>query len=241
MAKNNNKKANIKKTGVKENITKKNINTEKIKKDDIQQENIQQKTVKKSEGFLANPNTKRITKTGGILCLITAAAALLLSAVNSFTAPVIAENTVKKTNEAMKKIMEDADSFERAKYILTEDTADVTDVYIAKKNGVDEGVCVLVSPKGYGGSIDMIVGIGIDMLVTGVDIINQSETAGLGARVVEEDFRIQYVGKGIVDKVVKNDAKDNEINAVSSATITSKAVTKGVNEAVTIAEDFISE
>jgi electron transport complex protein RnfG len=179
----------------------------------------------------------RILKTGATLCAITAVAALLLAVVNSVTAPIIAENTAEKTQAAMKNVMSDAQSFDIAEFSPSDSTEDVTEVYAAKKaDGSVAGYCVSVSPNGYGGAIDMIVGIGSDFKVTGVDIISQSETAGLGAKSTEPEFRDQYVGKGTIDKVVKSGAAENEINAISSATITSKAVTKGVNEAISAAE-----
>lgn len=183
--------------------------------------------------------TKRILKTGGILCAITAVAALLLGAVNTVTAPVIEENNNKKMQAAMQNVMKDADNFKEEPFDASDETADVSAVYKAEKGGEFVGCCVSVSPNGYGGAIDMIVGVDKDLKVTGVDIINQSETAGLGSKSTEPEFREQYVGKSAIDKVVKTGAKENEINAISSATITSKAVTKGVNEAIEAAKNVM--
>ena len=185
--------------------------------------------------------TKRILKTGGILCAITAVAALLLGAVNSVTAPRIELNNYKKMQTAMQNVMKDADFFtEDTSFTPSDETADVSAVYTAEIKGNEiVGCCVSVSPNGYGGAIDMIVGVDKDLKVTGVDIINQSETAGLGSKSTEPEFREQYVGKSAIDKVVKTGAKENEINAISSATITSKAVTKGVNEAIEAAKNVM--
>ena len=71
-----------------------------------------------------------------------------------------------------------------------------------------------------------------------IDITGQSETPGLGANCVREDFKAQFAGKKLGISVVKRNAKDNEIDAISSATITSKAVTKGVNDALEAVESF---
>lgn len=180
-----------------------------------------------------------VIKTGLILFVITAAAAFALAVVNSITAPVIAINNTEKTNQSMENVLPTASEF-----IGVESSGDidktVTEIYKATDDsGETIGVCVCVSPNGYGGAIDMVVGVDLEGKVTGVDIINQSETAGLGARSVEPEFRNQYVGKGIISKVVKIDAKADEIQAISSATITSKAVTAGVNTAIESAEKII--
>lgn len=187
---------------------------------------------------MAENKTSSILKTGGILCAITAVSALLLGAVNSFTAPIIEKNEMEKTQNAMKNVMSEADSFEIVEFVSSEEYESVKEVYEAKKGEEIVGWCVSASPNGYGGAVNMIVGVDKDMKVTGVDIVSQSETAGLGAKATEPEFREQYVGKGRIDKVVKNGAGENEIDAITSATITSKAVTKGVNEAIAASELF---
>lgn len=187
---------------------------------------------------MAENKTSSILKTGGILCAITAVSALLLGAVNSFTAPIIEKNETEKTQKAMKNVMSEADSFEELEFDPSEEYESVNKIYEAKKGGETVGWCVSAGPNGYGGAVNMIVGVGRDMKVTGVDIVSQSETAGLGSKSTEPEFRGQYVGKGRIDKVVKSGAGENEIDAITSATITSKAVTKGVNEAISAAELF---
>lgn len=179
-----------------------------------------------------------ILKTGGILCAITAAAALLLGSVNSVTAPIIKKNEEAKMQAAMSNVMPKADSFDALEFASSEECESVEAVYTAKKNGEAIGWCVSASPNGYGGAINMIIGVSSDLKVTGVDIVSQSETAGLGSKSTEPEFRGQYVGKGKISKVVKSGAGENEIDAITSATITSKAVTKGVNDALTASELF---
>ena len=101
------------------------------------------------------------------------------------------------------------------------------------------GHCIKVEPIGYGGAISMIVGVGDDGKVRGVKIISMSETPGLGARANEPGFTDAYKGKSGDIKVKKSGTPaDNEISAISGATITSKAVTEGVNLAVAVAESL---
>jgi len=175
---------------------------------------------------MANEKTE-ILKVGFILFAITAISALVLAVVNNFTAPVISENNRLAQDAAMRLVLQDAPGFVAVEY--TPDAGScVTEVFDA--NGI--GTVVKVSPAGYGGKIDMVVGVDNNLKVTGVEIISQSETAGLGSNCTNDSFKAQFIGKTENISVVKNGAKENEIDAISSATVTSKAVTKGVNDAL---------
>lgn len=168
---------------------------------------------------------REILKVGAILCAITAVSAGTLAAVNKATAPIIAENAEKKQNEAMRAVLPEAENFERREFF--EDGSSVTAVY---DGGV--GYAVLCEPRGYGGNISLVVGIDADNRVSAVDITAQSETPGLGARCIEEEFKAQFVGKTGEITVTKRGGGEDEVDAISSATITSRAVTAGVNDAL---------
>ena len=176
---------------------------------------------KKGEAF-------EIIRVGLILFAITAIAAFVLAGVNKATAPVIQEQQEQKMQEAMKKVLPDATEFEKKEQELPQETC-VTEIY-----GSDAGFVVMASPKGYGGEISMVVGIDNNLTVTGISIISQGETAGLGAKCVDEEWQKQFVGKTENIEVSKNGSKGNQIDAISSATITSKAVTSGVNDSIDI-------
>lgn len=175
---------------------------------------------------------KEIIKVGLILFLITAVSAGALAYINSITAPIIAKNAEEKQNVAMQKVLPNATEFSEIKDLNIENDSSVVALYDAG----DEGVVVLCEPKGYGGAISLVVGIDKEGTVSGIDITKQSETAGLGANCSKDEFKEQYKGKTAGIGVSKNGAKDNEIDAISSATITSKAVTKGVNDALEFAQ-----
>ena len=85
-----------------------------------------------------------------------------------------------------------------------------------------------MAPSGFGGNLDIMVGVGADGTCTGVSIISHAETSGLGANATKEDFRSQFVGKSNV--AVTKDGGD--IAALTGATITSRAVWNGVNAAI---------
>lgn len=177
-------------------------------------------------------NFQTIIKTGFILFCVTAIAALLLAMVNRATAPVIEINQQKRTQEAMKVVMSDADSFDKT----TADGEGISEVYIAKNSsGKEMGKCVVSEANGYGGAVQILVGIDIDNKVTGIQIMSHAETPGLGANATKPEFYKQYNGKTFGIGVAKQNPKGNEIQAMSGATITSKAVTDAVNLALEFA------
>lgn len=177
-------------------------------------------------------------KTAVILFLITGISAFALGAVNNVTAPIIAKNNEAKQQVAMRTVQPEADIENGFSELLelSEIPEIVTKVFEAKKSGEKFGYAVLVEPMGYNGNISMVVGVDTNGVVTGIDITSQSETPGLGANCTKEEFKAQFIGKEKEISVVKNNAKDNQIDAMTSATITSKAVTEGVNAAIAAVE-----
>lgn len=94
------------------------------------------------------------------------------------------------------------------------------------------GYCLQVANKGYGGAVKVAVGLNAQAEVTGIMIVEHAESAGLGANAAKPEFGAQYVGKNVEISVVKANAGENQINAISGATITSRCVTKSVNTAI---------
>lgn len=185
-----------------------------------------------------NEQVKDTLRYAVVLFVITAVVAALLAGFHMLTAETIAQNDIKTEQRALGEVMPEADSTEK----LADGAAEyygVNAIYTAKKNGELAGYCIKVSESGYGGAIQSIVGVSIDGTVTGVSVISNSETAGLGANIKNESFRGQFVGKGEVS-VVKAGAGENEIDALSGATISSKAMADSVNRAVIAARGLIA-
>ena len=172
-----------------------------------------------------NVKTKQepgIVQLAAILFAISAVCALLLGLVNLITAEPIQKAKDEKTQKAMAEVLA-ADSYQQIDY--TGGDALVQAVYQAG----DAGYVVQVTPSGFGGVIDMMVGVGADGNVTGVSNISMSETSGLGSNAKKETFRTQYTGQPGPFAVTKD---GGQINALTGATITSRAVSSGVNAAV---------
>jgi len=87
-----------------------------------------------------------------------------------------------------------------------------------------KGMAVIVEPQGYGGKVKMMVGVDESGRVSGVKILEHRETPGLGAQIVTSKFLGQFKGKTIADKL--------EVEAITGASISSRAVAAGVKEAL---------
>jgi electron transport complex protein RnfG len=179
---------------------------------------------------------KDILRLGSILFLICTVAALMLSLTNNITAPVIEQRDIQASNEARQEVLQDAEEFKEVTNIKGDL---IEEVYQGVKGGEIIGYTIKTAPKGYGGTVEVMVGISNDGKISGVKIGNNSETPGLGSKAAEPSFKDQYNGKNAqtpLNVVKGNASNENDIVAISGATITSKAVTAGVNAAMDVYE-----
>ena len=172
---------------------------------------------------------KVIIKTALSLFLICVVATGLLAAVNMVTSPIIDENNLKAADEARLQVLPDAYEF------TASTTEDGKNYYTGTKDGETVGYVFTTSSSGYGGAVEVMTGVKADGTVSGISILTINETPGLGMNAAKDSFTGQYSGKTGPFTVVKNSASsENDILAITSATITSNAVTKAVNEALDI-------
>lgn len=186
------------------------------------------------------------------LCVITLIAGLLLGFVYNVTKNPIAAQEEKAKQEAYKAVFADAEKFEAVKadqkdiqkVLKSKDLGQNTINEIAKavdSSGKTLGyVFSVTNPEGYGGDVTLSVGIKNDGTVNGYETLTINETAGLGMKAKEDEFKSNFKNKKadtftvVKDGSGKND--DSKIDAISGATITSKAVTSGVNSCVAYAK-----
>lgn len=192
-----------------------------------------------------------------ILCAITLVAGACLGGVYEITKAPIAAAELEAKSVAYRTVLPDAAEF------VADDLTDV----IASANGeiagmgfgnvtVDEAVTGVdasgtpvgyvvtsTSNDGYGGAITVSVGIMADGTVNGIEFLTIGETAGLGMNAQKPEWKAQYAGKNVEQfSVTKSGAAaDNEINAISGATITSNAVTGAVNAAIYFAGNCMAQ
>ena len=170
------------------------------------------------------------------LFLICTVVTLLLAVTNSVTAPKIQQLQIEIANRTKAEVLSVATSFSEEKTVeLNKVTYTYYEGYDDSKNVV--GYVFTTSAKGYGGDIVTMVGVKADGVVSGLDFLSISETAGLGMNAKSDDFKSQFVGKSGVIGVNKNTSSDTEIQALTGATITSKAVTEAVNIALELYEE----
>lgn len=158
------------------------------------------------------------------LFAISAVCALLLGLVNAVTESRITEAAQAKKEAAMNAVLP-AQSYTPVEYTGTDATIEEI-----QKAG-DAGYVVQVSPAGsFSGTLTIMVGVSNENTVTGVEIVKSSETAGLGANAKKDWFREQFLGLSGTVQVTKD---GGEIDALTGATITSRAVSVGVTSALT--------
>lgn len=156
-----------------------------------------------------------------IACLLSGA---IIAGVYSITEPVSAENRVKMKEEAMKDLVKDAEKFQPI--------SGKTGWYSAMKGGKVVAYVVPAESKGYGGAIKMVTAVSPDGKELGYKILSHNETPGLGDGASKPKFADQFVGKTAEQLEVVKVPTDKNIQALTGATITSRAVTKGIKEAV---------
>lgn len=148
------------------------------------------------------------------ICLVISCA---LALVNDVTFPVISKAAEERAEAAMIEVMPEADGFKELE--LDNIPATVTQVFKAE-NGA--GYVFMLKAKGYGGDMSLICGIDSNGCITKCKTLSHSETAGMGAKTAEDDYRNQYIGK---------DSSLQGVNAISGATISSKAYIGAINDA----------
>ena len=182
-----------------------------------------------------------IIKNALILTIITLIAGLGLGFVYEITKNPIAQAQEKAKKEAWQAVFTDVDANAFEAQDVDANIADKAIKSVGAKATVDEvckagdkGYVITTTDKeGYGGDIQITVGITSDGTVNGISILSISETAGLGMKAKEPKFYNQYKGKKAEKFVVSKDGGDGEqIDAISGATITSRAVTGAVNVAL---------
>lgn len=175
------------------------------------------------------------------LFIITAVAAFCLATVNKITLPIITENNAAAETKAQQDVLPSALEFIASEAKQPEDSTVTIEKMAVGLSMNGDGrvagyVVTAVSNAGYGGNIKVMVGINKDLEVNRIKIMESSETAGLGANASKPMFADQFIGAKNRLSVVKGEAGKNEISAIASATITSKAVTSCVNAAIEAAQ-----
>lgn len=175
-------------------------------------------------------------KLGLILFIITAISASVLSVSNSVTSERIAEADRIASQAAMQEMLNEAESFEtldenRLQEIINsnENILEINEGYDSSSSLV--GYTFKVVSNGYDGEIEFMTGVSTDGYITGIKVLNHTETPGLGANATKGFFSDTFKDKPVGDEItaVADPQGDNEVQALTSATNTTDAIVEGVN------------
>lgn len=200
---------------------------------------------------------KTIVKEAMALFAITIVAALLLGFVYEITKEPIEEQKLLQKQRAYQMVFLDADTFEGTdslnalvetapEVLAAQDYNNITiqELLEAKtKSGSVLGyVMTIASNEGYGGELIISLGIKADKMVNGIEILTISETPGLGAKANTPEFKNQFANKEVeaFAYTKKGKTSDNEIDAISGATITTNAMTNMVNAGIYYINSYVN-
>ena len=176
---------------------------------------------------------KKVVHLTVFLLIVTGVCGAAIGYVNGITAPVIAMQDEEKLMQGFEEVYPGADEYRQIGY----DGADavILSEILALRSGQTAGVLYIVEPKGYGGGVRILLGFDVTKgEITGLKILNQGETPGLGGNCVQPWFAQRFVGKTSSKelKLVKLETSAaDEVQAITASTITSTAVVAGVNAA----------
>ena len=180
----------------------------------------------------------KLTVTLFVTCVIVAG---LLGLVNSVTEGPIAEKNKTKTAAAIQEVLPEMEGSPAVVELTDEMTAaasgagaTITEAYEAQAGGSVIGYALKIVASGSQGNIEMMVGVDAEGAVTGVSIVKNSETSGIGSKIMSNENGVldQFIGKSAADGTL---SVGKNVDAISGATVSSRGVTTGVNAALAVA------
>lgn len=170
-------------------------------------------------------NKHGVLKTAANLAITCFICGAVIAATYFITAPVAAAKSVELKNNAMKALVKEAEDLQPVE--------GKEGWYLVQKGGKTIGYIVPSETKGFGGTIKLLVAVTPDGRVIDYDILSHNETPGLGDNASKDSFRRQFKDKKEGNlKVVKDPSDTKHIDAMTGATISSRAVTEGVKKAL---------
>ena len=181
-----------------------------------------------------------IIRYGIILTLICAVSGASLALVYSKTSVIIDARKQEAAMKAMAIVLPKATDFVKVEEAelagVASDQTGVLEAYLGSSADGPEGAIVKVESNGYGGAITMLVGMNTEGICQGLQIISQSETAGLGSKITDDAFTGQFAGM-VGTLAIKK--MGGQVDQVSGATISSRGAVAGVNKALGIAKALL--
>lgn len=190
-------------------------------------------------------------KLGVILFIISTIAAFLLAFTNDLTKDTIKKATEAESNgpEVANIVVPGSISIEEFDKDLVEKIKSENDKFIDLRQCKDEngkligyGISTKSPVKGYGGDIEIILGISLDAKISGIKIVSHSETAGLGSNIEKPAFLNKFIGKNTEEqfKVTKSASKESDVETIGGATFSTQSFTSAVNNAIEVYKKYLA-
>ncbi len=174
--------------------------------------------------------TMRLVLTLTIICLV---AGVLLAGVDTLTRDRISEANRDKKLNALQNVLPDYDNSPDTNVVTVEHAGQSWIFHVALKDKRFAGAAVETSsPAGYGGDISLMLGINADDETQAIAILGQKETPGLGANIEGESFKSNFTRKNLTTTQWAVAKDGGQIDQITAATISSRAVTDAVKAAI---------
>ncbi len=178
---------------------------------------------------------KDLIKMAVVLTFISALAGFLLAVTYRVTKEPIAAAKQAEKLEALKKVLPEYDNDPATTVCVVEEAGRSWTFYVARRQGVFVGAAFeSASGQGYSGTIRILAGVRQDNQVQGIEILEQAETPGLGAKIAETNFTYQFRGRPLAGTRWAVDKDGGDIDAITGATISPRAVAAALKDGIAV-------
>ncbi len=177
---------------------------------------------------------REFLRLAGILTLVSIISAWALSTTYNITKPIIDLKRYQKKIEALSLVLPPFDNQPDKEMVkLTTEKGEIIEFYVGRKNGQVTGIAFKKNTTGYGGSIALMIGITPEGKIYGVQVMEQNETPGLGAKISQPNFLQQFINKDLTSTRWEVRKMGGDFDQITAATVSSRAITKGLKEGLT--------
>ncbi len=181
---------------------------------------------------------KELVKLVFVLTIVSLISGVLLAVTHQYTKEPIHKTEERQLFDTLRKILPPGDG-DPTSLVFTNASGRVATFYVVRKDGALTGVAFACSsPKGYAGPIEALLGLKADGTINGLEIVQMTETPGLGSKIAAPAFRAQFTGKPLEGSIWKVSKDNGLIDAVSGATISSRALCDAVSKGAALYQEY---
>jgi electron transport complex protein RnfG len=171
----------------------------------------------------------------GILTLVSVLSGWALSYTYTITKPIIEVKRYEKKVAAIAEVLPPFNNQPDKEAVkIPGKQGEAVEFYVGKKDGTPTGVAFRSTPVGYGGKISLMIGVTPEGKVYGLRVLEQNETPGLGNKATKDAYLRQFLSKDLTSSRWEVKKRGGDFDQVTAATISSRAITKGIREGLTL-------